>query len=258
MTTLTIKSFTVLDTDSGKMQLTGQSTSTQINNILSQEMIIDNTTEQTAVDGTPDAISSGNLVGNAHMCTSYIKIVSDYQVSSAETSIYAVDNFIRLTYLGGTTSASNSLLYGFAATSSTAITDITWTVAIAKNTSQTAGDYLDIEFPDRTHYPNLYIAFILVNAAWDNRTIVSGNLCSITNVDYENYCINSSKSLYDVDESHFIISCGINTTFGIFSRITFGCEDWEMSTTDRDYNDLKFSIASKAISESLTNDTSIS
>ena len=159
--------------------------------------------------------------------------------------------------MGGTTSASNSLAYGFAPSASTAIGDITWNVVIAKNISQTAGDYFDITLPDRTAYPNLFMSFILLNSAWDSRTIVSGNICSITNVSTPNFCITDSQSQYDANEAHFIICQGTNTFNGIYSRVTIATEDWHMSTTDKDYNDFTFSLCSRTFASGCMNDTNV-
>ena len=257
---LIIKNFTVLDTDSGKMPITGRLTSEQVTNILSQNTIINGVTERVAVPGTPDTISSGNLLNNAHMCSSYIKICTNHEISSSIDSVFCPDNFIRITYLGGTTGASISLLYGFCTSTSTSIDNMTWNVVIAKNTSQTQGDYFDIAFPDMTYYPsdNFYISFILINAAWDERTIINGNICSITNVGYDNYCIKPSESQYDENISHFINSQGINSFDGIFTRLVIACEDWTMNITDKDYNDLLFCVSSRLISENNINDTSTS
>ena len=177
---LTIKNFTVLNTTTGKMPISGRYTSGQVSNILSQSTITDNVTEQLAIAGTPSTIDSGEgLYQKAHMGSISIEIINDYRINGKTDVIYVGDGIIRLTYIGGTTSASNSLAYGFAPSASTAIGNITWNIVIAKNISQTAGDYFDITLPDRTFYPNLFMSFILLNSAWDTRTIVSGNICSI-------------------------------------------------------------------------------
>lgn len=259
MTALTIKNFTVLDTDTGKMPITGRLTTSQVNNILSYNTVINGVVEQVAVPGTPDEISSGDLANNAHMCSSYIKIITDNKINSSIDSIYCPDNFVKITYLGGTTSAQVSLLYAFCNSDSTLITDMTWNIVIAKNTSQTQGDYFDIPFPDMTYYPNdkFYISFIIINNAWSTRTIVRNNICSITNVGYDNYCIKPSESQYDKNISHFINSQGINSLNGIMTRLVIACEDWTMNITDKDYNDLIFSVGSRYISENLMNDSSL-
>lgn len=260
MTTLTIKNFTVLNTTTGKMPITGRISSNQLSNILSYNKILNQVTENVEVPGTPNEISSGGLSGISHMSSSYIKIITNFENNNANDVIFIPDNFIRIVYLGGNTMASNSLIYGFCSSNNTSIENITWNVIFAKTTSQTSGDYVDIPFPDMTYYPNgnFYIAFILLNGAWDNRTIVRDNICSITNTDTPNFCIKPSQSLYDVNESHFINIKGLNSVYGYYTRIAIGSEDWHMATTDRDYNDFSFSISSRFNSELNINENIIS
>lgn len=257
-----IKNFTVSDTTTGKMAQTGRYTNAQVDNILSHITYLNGVRNKRVVQGTPSTISSGDLYGNAHMSTSFIKIIHDFRRNTQNDCIYVPDGMIRLVYLGGSCAATNSLLYGFAPKLTTNISTITFNVVIAKNTSQTKGDYFDIALPDRMSYPNLHIVFILLCSAWTHRTIVSGNICSIsaslmdnTNL---NFCIDPSKSIGDINQSHFIISQGLSTTFGIYTRIIIGIEDLPMSGTDRDYNDCMIAISSKTISESQLNDTTIS
>lgn len=260
MTTLSIKNFNVLNTTNGKMPITGRIDNNQLSNILSYKKIINEVIEGIEVPGTPDTISSGGLQGISHMATSYIKIITDFKNNSLNDEVFIPDNFIRITYVGGTTGASNSLIYGFCDSNNTPIENITWNVAFAKNTSQTAGDYIDVPFPDMTYYPsdNFYISFILLNSAWDNRIIIRDNICSITNLNAPNFCINPSKSLYDINKSHFINIKGSNTFYGYFTRITFGSEDWHIENTDKDYNDFSFSISSRFNSELNVNENIIS
>ena len=133
-----------------------------------------------------------------------------------------------------------------------------WNVVIAKNTSQTIGDFFDIQLPDRTSFPRIFINFIMLNSAWNNRVIEKGNICSITNVDTPNFCMTPSESQHDTNQSHFIICQGTNSVNGIYSRITIASEDWFMSSTDRDYNDFLFSICDRGLDASLLNDTNVS
>ncbi len=256
---LTIKNFSVLNTTTGKMQISGRYTLSQTNNILSHSTITNNVTENVAISGTPTTINSNEgLYQKAHMCSVSFKIISENQIIGNNNIICVLSNIIRLVYVGGNTSASNSLIYAFSSKIDTSIFNMTWNVIIAKNTSQTIGDYFDIILPDRTFYPHLYISFIMLNSAWDNKIIVNDNVCSITNINTPNFCITPSQSSYDVNQSHFIVCQGTNNNNGICSRITVACEDWHMSITDRDYNDFIFSICDKGLSESLMNDTHVS
>ena len=197
MTTLSIKNFKVINTTTGQMPITGRIDNNQLSNILSYKKIINEVIEGILVPGTPDSISAGGLQGISHMSTSYIKIITDFKNNSLNDEVFIPDNFIRITYVGGITGASNSLIYGFCASNNTPIENINWNVAFAKNTSQTAGDYIDVSFPDMTYYPsdNFYISFILLNSAWDNRIIIRDNVCNITNINTPNFCINRLTKL---------------------------------------------------------------
>jgi hypothetical protein len=257
MSQLTIKNFNVLDVETGKMQQSGRYTLSQVNNILSHITIINGETELLAVPGTPATISSGKLHGKAHISTSFIKIIHDFSQKLKGDCIFVPDFVLRLTYLGGITDGSNSLLYGFAPSLTTDISSIPFTVIFAKNTSQKIGDYFDINLFDTPQYPNLYIVFVVLNGAWKKRIIVSRNTCKITSSHVLTYCMDPSKSIKDVGKSHFINIQGVNTTYGIPTRVTVGIEDYTLAQTDRDYNDLLFSISSKNISESHMNDNII-
>jgi len=256
--TLNIKYFNVLNSITGLMKITGRYTSSQVNNILTHNVAINNTIEQTEVNGAPTSINSGGLYNKAHFSSSYIEINRNIGNNTNTESVFISDAIMRLTYLGGTTSASNSLIYGFAPSSNTSITNITWVVIIAKNTSHTIGDYFDIELPNSTSYPKLYISFILLNTAFDNKINIVNDTYSITNINTPNFCIDPSKSLYDTNQSHFIILKGKNNMYGFNSHITICCEDWHMASTDKDYNDFIFSISSKYISDIFINDNSSS
>lgn len=261
---LQIKYFNVLDTTTGKMSITGRITSNEINTILSYKTMINDTVEQKTIAGTPTTINSTELLyGLSHMSTTFIKIVKTFDTNITSDCVFITDGIMRITYLGGTTSASNSLLYGFASSNTTALSDIIFNVLIAKNTSQTNGDYFDIQLPDDTFYPQMYIVFVLINSAWNFRTIVSGNTCSIQS-NVPNFCINPSVSNYDMLQSHFIVSQCINSVYGIATRMTITMEDWIFNLVDsytdladRDYNDFIFSIGTRFINESMTNDTNI-
>ena len=111
MTALTIKNFTVLNTTTGQMPISGRYTSGQVSNILTQSTVTDNLTEQVAIAGTPSTINSGEgLFGKAHMGSICFELVSDHAVSGQTDVVYFPDDIVRITYVGGTTGASVSLL----------------------------------------------------------------------------------------------------------------------------------------------------
>jgi hypothetical protein len=130
-------------------------------------------------------------------------------------------------------------------------------MAIANTNSQVTGDFFDIQMPDSTAYPNIYLVLALINGAWTTRTIVSGNRCRIEigAVGTSTYCINPNQSLQDVGLKHFILVCGYNSTLGIHSNIAIGIEDDPIASSNRDYANVKLAVSSRMINESLTNDT---
>jgi hypothetical protein len=256
---LTVKQFNVIDTSTGKVAISGRYTNAQINTIKSQYLLTNDTVERTTIAGTPDTINSSELLyGISHMSTSYIQIVRSFGTNVSNDCIFVPDGTIRISYIGGTTSASNSILYGFSPSTSTSLSSITFNVLVAKNTSQTIGDYWDIPIPDDTNYPNLYLVLVLVNSGWDSRTIVSGNTCSIPTTNIPNFCIDPSKSIYDENKSHFIILQCKNSVYGIPNRISIAIEDWLFGQTDNDYNDFLISISSACLGDAMVNDTSTS
>ena len=45
-----------------------------------------------------------------------------------------------------------------------------WNVVFASTKTQTYGDYVDIELPNYSSYPNLYVAFVLLVKVWQTKT----------------------------------------------------------------------------------------
>lgn len=253
---MSVKNFIVLNTTSGQMSTSGRYTNSQVTNILTQALVINDLITGTNVPGTPTAITGGSLYGKGHMNSTYIKIVTDYSINPTYDSVFIADEFIRFVYLGGSTSSSDTLLYSFATSTTTSSSGLTFNVVFAKSTSQTVGDYFDIQLPDTTAYPILYLVLVVLNGAWDTRTIVSGNTCSInySGGSILNYNITPSESISDVGKSHYILVSGTNTVYGYVGRISFGVEDALISGTN-DYAELKFSISDRMISDVQTNDT---
>ena len=255
--TITIKNFKVLDTTSGKMQQSGRKTSTQLTTITSQNKFISELVERQAIPGTPSTISSGPFVGSAHMASKYIKI--SREVGNNEIDAVFIPTIMRIIKLTGTSSAANMVCYAFANSLNQLPTALEWNVLFANFNQQEVGDYVDIPLPDSTFYPNLYLAIILINDAWVQRTIVdaSQKICSVpNNLDY--YCINPAYSNADVNESHSVNIQAYNSRIGYQNRICLAYEDWTMSETDRDYNDIVISIVNRDFDDNEINDTSIS
>lgn len=96
-----IKNFNVSNTTTGVMLQDGRYTPTQVNNILSHQIVINGTTNKTQVPGTPANInSSSSMYNKSHMCISYIKLNSTFKNNSSTDEIFIVDRIIRVTYLG--------------------------------------------------------------------------------------------------------------------------------------------------------------
>jgi len=240
------------------MQQTGRKTNSELTNILSQSKIINDLVSGTTVPGTPTQITSGPLYRVGQMGNQYIQFVKEFQ-QVALSSLYVPDNFVRLTFLGGTTSSTDSIIYAFANSLSQTFASLTFNIAIANTNSQIAGDYFDLELPDSTAYPNIFLVLALINGAWTTRTIVSGNKCSIQigAVGTTTYCINPSQSLQDSGLAHFILVNGINSVFGINSNIAIGLEDDPIASSNLDYANVKIGLSSRTINENLTNDTEL-
>lgn len=249
-----LKYFTVLNTTTGQMPISGRSTN--YTTILSQNDVITKLTSGVDVPGTPNSITGGPMLNIGNIATTYIQITKEFITKVSSNILFIPENMLRITFLGGTTSSADSLIYGFAPSLNTSISDISFNVCIANSNSQTVGDYFDISFPDVTFYPNIFLVFVLLNGAWDTRTIISGNICSMDPNAIANYCINPSQSSSDINQSHFICVNGINTQVGAPTTISFGTETQALSVS-KDYSNLKFSISSAYLNSVATSDTYI-
>jgi len=254
---ITIKNFKVLNTTSGKMQQTGRRKLTFLETILSSKTFLDDLIERFAIAGTPATISGGNLVGKAHMSTKYIEITRTNGNNGIDK--IAVSTKLRITKVSGTSSAANMICYGWTNDPNILPTSIPWNVLFANFNQQTQGDYIDIDLPDSTFYPKLYLALILINDAWKSRTIEDAGqmICSVPgNLDY--FCINPNYSNVDVGLSHCVNIQAYNEPNGLQNRICVAFEDWFMAKTDRDYNDVVLAIQDAFLDTDNINDSSIS
>lgn len=251
--------FNVTNTTTGNIQQTGRKTGSQLTNIVSQSRIITDLVSGTTVPGTPYEITGGPLYGIGQMGFQYIELVRTFQKNYQLNSLFIPDDFVRLTFLGGTTSSTDAIIYAFANSTSQTFGSLTFNMAIANTNSQINGDYFDLQLPDPTAYPNIYLVLALINGAWTTRTIVSGNQCRIQigAVGTATYCINPSQSLQDVGLKHFILVNGYNSVYGINSNIAIGIEDDPIATSNRDYANVKIAVSSRMINDSLTNDSEL-
>ena len=251
--------FNVTNTTTGNMQQSGRKTNSQLTNIVSQSRIITDLISGTTVPGTPVTITSGPLYGIGQMGFQYIELIKAFQKNTSLNSLFVPDNFVRLTFLGGTTSSTDSIIYAFANSTSQTFAGLTFNMAIANTNSQITGDFFDIQLPDPTAYPNIYLVLAIINGAWTTRTIVSGNQCSIQigAVGTATYCINPTQSLQDNGLAHFILVNGYNSVLGIHSNIAIGIEDEPIASSNRDYANVKLAVSSRMINDSLTNDSEL-
>lgn len=245
---LNIKQFKVANTTTGATEQSGRETTpfyslaqTTLTNDLSQNAVMANKTLTTVTGST-----------RAHLSRSYIKVVREYtQDVSGADEVYIVDGIMRITFLSAAGSENGSaLLYAFSAYSTTAVTDLTWNVAIANSKAQTVGDFFDIELPDPTAYPSLYICFLVVKDVWEKREIVDANnkICRINNIAKFHYCIHPQKCIYDRDKAHYLCLNGLDSKTGIKTRIVIGVEDERHGFyCDAGFSDLIFSISSRLV-----------
>jgi hypothetical protein len=251
--------FNVTNTTTGNMQQSGRKTNSELTNIVSQSRIITDLVSGTTVPGTPVTITSGPLYGIGQMGFQYIELIKSFQKNTSLNSLFVPDNIIRITFLGGTTSSTDSIIYAFANSTSQTFASLTFNMAMANTNSQVTGDFFDIELPDPTSFPNIYLVLALINGAWTTRTIVSGNQCRIQigAVGTSTYCINPTQSLQDVGLAHFILVNGYNSTLGIHSNIAIGLEDDPIGSSNRDYANVKLAISSRSLNDNLTNDSEL-
>jgi hypothetical protein len=204
---LTIKNFKVTNLISGNIQQTGRRKLSHLETMLSTKKFLDDLIEKSRVQGTPDNITGGPFFGEAHMSTRYISIIRE-KTNNLLDALYC-STILRITKVSGTTSAQNTICYAWSNSLDTNSTELTWNVLFANCNEQVNGDYIDIELPDTTQYPNLYLSIIIINDVWKNKTIINENqnICSIPgNKDY--FSINPQKSNADIGQSHFIIIQG--------------------------------------------------
>ena len=251
--------FNVTNTTTGNMQQSGRKTNSELTNIVSQSRIITDLVSGTTVPGTPVQITGGPLYGIGQMGFQYIELIKSFQKNTSLNSLFVPDNFVRLTFLGGTTSSMDSIIYAFANSTSQTFASLTFNMAIANTNSQVTGDFFDLQLPDPTSYPNIYLVLAIINGAWTTRTIVSGNQCRIQigAIGTSTYCINPTQSLQDNGLAHFILVNGYNSVLGIHSNIAIGIEDDPITTSNRDYANVKIAISSRMTNDSLINDSEL-
>ena len=243
---LNIRNFTVSNTTTGTMAQSGRDSTVYLTQAT---LISDLSSGKPVVNKALQAITDASLNEHAHLSRSYIKVIREYtqDISSAD-EVFIPDGIMRLTFISANAATNSSLLYAFSAFPGTTIDNLQWNVAIANTKAQTAGDYFDIQLPDSTYYPSLYVCFLIVKDAWVLREIVDAgqNICKISNISRFHYCIHPQKCYYDKGRSHYVVCNGLDDTTGIKTRITFSVEDDRHGFyCDGNCNDLIFSLSSR-------------
>ena len=256
---LTIKQFTVLNTTTGKMQPSGRYTSAQYSPVLSHKTMLEGTIEKQAIVGMPTEIDiSEAIYGKSHLCTKYIEITDDINSNTLTDAVFVPDNYIRIALIGGTTGGNVSVLYAFTDASNNINSTISWNVLMAKTNAQTVGDYFDIVLPQKYLYKKLHLALMIVNRAWDFRTIVSGKKCTMyTTPSLFQFSLLSSQNTPDADQAHHIICQGKNTNTSIYTRVVVCSDDWNMKWSDKDYHDVILSVSSRVMGASQMYETHV-
>jgi hypothetical protein len=255
---LTIRQFHVEDLTNGGMAFSGRFTSAYLTKISTCSTLIDALSEQTTVTGTPSEIDSEHsLNGSAHMSNGYIEITRNMYADASNDNIFVPDR-LRIGLIRHSTGAKNAIMYAFSATATTAPASLVFKVLFANCADQTVGDYVDIDLPDNTASPSMYLVLILANDAWTNKTTEDTDLklCSLPN-DGDYFCIRPAGSNADTNSSHSINIQGFNSTYSCSSNITIAFEDWYMATADKDYDDILLLVTSVSSSENEINDTTL-
>ena len=261
---LNILNFKVEDTTTGKRNQSGRKNSSELTTNLLSSTCNNNLVDGTAVPGTPTAITGGGLLNKAYMGQSYIKIVrelGDVTINGSNLNQVYIPDRLRITRVGGICVTQNSLCYAWSSSSTNAPEDLVYNVVMPNVKEQDNGDYFDIDLPDMTLYPNLYLSLILIPNAWLKRTIINASLsiCSIPgNLDY--FCIDPSFSTGKMDPNiaHTINIQGYNTNQNILTRLGLAFEDRYMAYfSDRDYNDIIFYISSVFFDNNNINETNL-
>ena len=243
---LNIKNFKVTDVITGAIAQSGRESTM----FLSQSTLLNDLSNATpVVNKLLTEITDASLNSHAHLSRSYIKIVREYtQDISSIDAVFIPDGIMRITFLRENAQYNSSLLYAFSPYSTTPINSLQWNVAIANTQSQTTGDYFDIQLPDQTYYPSLYISFLIIKDAWILKRVIDPDqkICSITNITRFYYSINPQTCIYNRNRKHFVVCNGLDTTTGIQTRITFAVEaDRHGFYCNCDFNDIVFSLSSR-------------
>lgn len=252
---INIKHFKVINNTNGKVKISGRNNNTKINLIKSHNQYLNNISEGQEVTGMPSNISKTGLQGLSHLGNN-IQIIK-HRFTINNNSLYIPDR-LRISYISGTTAGNNSIIYAWSNKENINYTELDWNVLFANCNAQSHGDYWDIDLPDDTHYPNLYLNIIMLLNSWSEKKLqIKDNIFNFKNTIHKRiYHNNYLYSYIDNNTSHSINLQGTNTKDNINTRIIIGFEDWPLPNSDLDYNDIILSISSVFFDETNLNDNS--
>lgn len=255
MTSISVADYKVIDTSSGRMAQSGGNTLA----FLSNNSVLSDLYEERTIFGTPVIISRTPLNTYAHLTNGYIKIVRDLISPLSYQDQLFVPDRLRIKLIGGTCGQLNSILYAWSSSPSVSPASLRWNVLFANTKAQPLNTFIDIDLPDNTFYPSLYLALILVDGGFSASTSIDpsqGRFSFPTNLPY--YCLNPAFNIINPNERHMISSQGKNVNNALYTRIVIAFEDMPFLQSDRDYNDIVLSLSSVFLDETHTNDTNIS
>lgn len=248
---ISIKKFKVLNTTSGKMNISGRHQQSYINNIKSHQLYFNNITEGVSLTNMPNSLPPG-LNGLSHFGKN-IEIIRDIN-NINNNSIYIPDR-LRISYISGITDGKDSILFAWSNVENINYTELNWEVLFANCNAQQHGDYWDIDLPDMTFYPKLYLHIILLLNGWNNKVDLGNNTYNFNSkINKRIYHNNFNYSYIDKNICHSINIQGVNTLENINNRMLIGFEDWNLPNSDLDYNDIILSISSIHFDENKLND----
>jgi hypothetical protein len=226
---------------------------------LSNDSVLSDLFETRTIFGTPLIINRAPLNSYAHMTNGYVKIVRDLIAPIPGQDQLFVPDRLRIKVIGGVCVQANSILYAWAASPTASPFTLRWQMLFANAKVQPLNTFIDIDLPDNTYYPSLYLALILIDGGFAASTEVDPSQDEYQcpgNLPF--YCLNPSFNIINPNERHMISSQGRSQYNGLYTRVVIAFEDMPFMRSDRDYNDVVLSLSSVFLDETHTNDSAIS
>ena len=248
---LNITNFKLKNSSTGNIHTSGKKNINNYSHLLSYKTLLNTLQESNKILGMPQSILQPQLINKSHLGNT-IQITKNINDKNNNT-IYIPDR-LRITYISGITSAKNSILYGFSSKSNESHQNIKWKLLFANCLSQSYGDYIDIDLPDSTKYPKLFLHIILLLNGFNYIKKINNNHYNFTNRKYYFYNNNHNLATKDIKYSHAINIKAYNNFNAIATRILVAFEDWAYPRSDADYNDVVLSISSVFFDDNIINE----